>query len=139
VARISGIEVARISGTRMHSRFMATQLELLLVGSTFKRINIADIKALVVMVPPIAEQHAICALLDEELRRFDTVIDRAKREIRLMHEYRAQLVSDVVSGQLDVRGAARALPGDEPSATIPDDFEPALLEDEEDLEEIETV
>ncbi len=94
----------------LHSRFMVHQLELLLVGSTFKRINISDIKALTVLVPSKAEQDAMCDFLDSELVTFDTAIARTEREIALIREYRTRLVADVVTGQLDVREAAAKLP-----------------------------
>ena len=96
----------------MHSPFMAHQLERLLVGSTFKRINISEIKALAVVVPPRDEQDAICELLDAELAAFDATICRVEREIELLREYRARLVADVVTGKLDVREAAARLPED---------------------------
>jgi type I restriction enzyme, S subunit len=97
----------------LHSPFMKHQLEILLVGSTFKRINIGEIKALTVLVPRKAEQDAICDFLDRELVTFDTAITRAEREIALIREYRTRLVADVVTGQIDVREAAAKLP-DEP-------------------------
>jgi type I restriction enzyme S subunit len=93
----------------LHSPFMDQQLELLLVGSTFKRINVADIKALTVLIPPRDEQDAICAHLDSELRVYDTAIARTGREITLMQEYRTRLTADVVTGKLDVRPAAAQL------------------------------
>jgi len=94
----------------LHSPFMDRQLALLLVGSTFKRINVADIKALTVLVPPRREQDAICAHLDSQLRVYDASISRTEREIALMQEYRTRLTADVVTGKLDVRAAAAKLP-----------------------------
>ena len=67
---------------------MKHQLRHILVGSTFKRINVADIKALTVIVPLREEQDAISKLLDSELAGYDTAIHRAEREIRLLREYR---------------------------------------------------
>ena len=41
-----------------------------------------------------------------------------RREIALLREYRTRLIADVVTGKLDVRAAAAALPeeGEEPEA-----------------------
>lgn len=39
-----------------------------------------------------------------ETAEIDQAIARANREIELMREYRARLISDVVTGQVDVRG-----------------------------------
>ena len=41
---------------------------------------------------------------------FDTAIGTAQREIALLREYRTRLIADVVTGKLDVRAAAAALP-----------------------------
>jgi type I restriction enzyme S subunit len=113
----------------LHSPFMDHQLELLLVGSTFKRINVADIKALTVIVPPRKEQDAICDRLDSDLVDFDTAIARTEREIALMQEYRTRLTADIVTGKLDVRAAARDLPESDVSADEP--VEDDALEPEE--------
>lgn len=40
-------------------------------------------------------------------------IDRLRREIDLLNEDRTCLVADVVTGKLDVRGAASRLPDEE--------------------------
>ncbi|HEY5954356.1 MAG TPA: restriction endonuclease subunit S [Terrimicrobiaceae bacterium] len=114
----------------LHSPFMDQQLALLLVGSTFKRINVADIKALTVLIPPREEQDAICAHLDSGLRVYDTAIARTEREIALMQEYRTRLTADVVTGKLDVRAAAADLPA------LPADSTPEPAADEP-LEETE--
>lgn len=94
----------------LHSPFMKHQLDLLLVGSTFKRINVSDIKALTIPVPPRAEQDSICAYLDSELSRFEVVTSRITREIELLREYRTRLIAEVVTGKLDVREAVQSLP-----------------------------
>lgn len=94
----------------LHSPLMEYQLELLLVGSTFKRINISDIKALSVTVPPRHEQDAICEFLDAGITGYDTAISRLRREIELIREYRIRLTADVVTGKLDVSEAATRLP-----------------------------
>jgi type I restriction enzyme S subunit len=94
----------------LHSPFMDHQLELLLVGSTFKRINVAEIKGLTVVVPLREEQDAICEYLDANLSIYDTAIARTEREIALMQEYRTRLTADLVTGKLDVREAAAHLP-----------------------------
>ena len=49
----------------LHSSVMTHQLKLVLVGSTFNRINVEDIKALLILVPPIAEQGGIASFLEE--------------------------------------------------------------------------
>ncbi|TXH62720.1 MAG: restriction endonuclease subunit S [Burkholderiaceae bacterium] len=97
----------------LHSPFMKRQLDLLLVGSTFKRINVSDIKALTIPVPPKVEQDSICNYLDTELSRFDVATGRIAREIDLLREYRTRLIAGVVAGTFDVRTVVKTLPDEE--------------------------
>ena len=131
----SKVQNQRFLNFLMHSPFMDHQLELLLVGSTFKRINVADIKALVVLVPPRTEQNAICMHLDSNLAIYNTAIARTEREIALMQEYRTRLTADIVTGKLDVREAAAKLP-DLPTDT--DCSSDTKTQDEELFEEPES-
>ena len=94
----------------LHSKVMSDQLALILVGSTFNRINVADIKTLLIAVPPVSEQDRIADVLDYELSKIDVTIDTCRREEALLHEYRTRLIADVVTGKLDVRDAGAALP-----------------------------
>lgn len=109
----------------LHSPFMAHQLELLLVGSTFKRINVSEIKALAVVVPPRHEQDAICGSLDADLAAFDTALSQMHREIELLREHRTRLIADVVTGKLDVLEAAAGLPTEAADASVNAEAEPA--------------
>ena len=54
-------------------------------------------------LPPLSEQIAISAYLDKATADIDAAIDRARREIELLGEYRTRLIADVVTGQVDVR------------------------------------
>ena len=100
----------------LHSKVMSDQLALILVGSTFNRINVADIKALLIAVPPVSEQDRIAAVLDDEQSKIAVAIGNCRREQALLHEYRTRLIADVVTGKLDVREAAAALPEGDPRA-----------------------
>ena len=97
----------------LHSKVMSDQLALILVGSTFNRINVADIKALLIAVPPVSEQDRIAAILDREQSKIAVAIGNCLREQALLHEYRTRLIADVVTGKLDVREAAARLPDEE--------------------------
>ena len=55
--------------------------------------------------PPLEEQAAIVRHLDKATSDIDTAIDKAQRQIDLLREYRTRLIADVVTGQVDVRGA----------------------------------
>jgi type I restriction enzyme S subunit len=63
-----------------------------------------------IAVAPPDEQVAIVIQTAEQTLPLTTTISRLEREITLLREYRTRLVADVVTGKLDVRAAAAALP-----------------------------
>ncbi len=80
------------------------------IGSGFNRLYTPDFGGVLIAAPPIFEQHAIVKYLDKATASIDTAIERTRRQIELMEEYRTRLISDVVTGKLDVREAAAQLP-----------------------------
>ena len=64
-------------------------------------------------------------------------IDRTQREIDLLNEYRTRLFSDVVTGKLDVREAAAALPEVDPLAA--NDEHDEALDAEADIETMDDI
>jgi type I restriction enzyme S subunit len=52
----------------------------------------------------INEQHAIVAYLDKQCKSLDKFADKLNDEIALFIEYRTCLISDIVTGKIDVRG-----------------------------------
>ncbi len=53
--------------------------------------------------PPLSEQRAIVTEIEEQSQRIDGAISRIEREIELINEYRTALISEVVTGKIDVR------------------------------------
>ena len=82
-------------------------------------------------VPPSEEQAVITTSIEQQTAGADIAIDRARRQIELLREFRTRLIVDVVTGKLDVREAAVRLP-DEVEEREPLDETDALAEDEED-------
>lgn len=109
----------------LRSRSMNSQLEGVLVGSTFRRINVEQIKGLLVVTPPIAEQSEIAQYLDLELAGLSSLGTSIAREIELLREFRTRVTSDVVTGQVDVREIAATLPEltDEVRVSAIDEFD----------------
>ena len=52
-------------------------------------------------IPPIDEQRAIVGFLDRETARIDALIEKKRRQIELLHEKRAALISHAVTKGLD--------------------------------------
>ena len=96
-----------------------------------------DFKYLPCVVPPLPEQTAIVEYLDQATADIDTTISRAEREIELLNEYRTRLIADVVTGKLDVRDAAAALPEVDPLAEDEDadELDADLAQDAAELDE----
>ena len=69
-----------------------------------------------ISVPPYDEQVRIAKYVQRVVEPSDLVIERTQREIDLLHEYRTRLITDVVTGKLDAREAAAALPEVDPLA-----------------------
>ena len=64
---------------------------------------------------PSQNKTAIVHYLDDITASIDTAIDTARRETELLREYRTRLIADVVTGKLDVRETAAALPEVDPA------------------------
>ena len=79
-------------------------------GAKMPRAEWQFIRSVILPLPPIPEQTAIVEYLDKATADIDSAITRARRGIDLLQEYRTRLIADVVTGKLDVREAAAALP-----------------------------
>ena len=80
-------------------------------------VSEGEVREIRTAVPPLPEQNAIVAYLGKATADLDTAIARTRRQIKLLHEYRARLIADVVTGKLDVREAAAKLPDTDPVPT----------------------
>jgi type I restriction enzyme S subunit len=94
----------------LHSEVGRSQFKIGEYGGTKQGLGLDDVKSVLVPVPPMEEQVAICSRLDVELGQTLKVIDGIGREIALLRELRTRLIADVVTGKLDVRQAAANLP-----------------------------
>ena len=79
-------------------------------GHGTRRLPTERWRELPITMPPPSEQRAIIEYLDNTKAEINAAIDRSRRQIDLMNEYRTRLIADVVTGQLDVREAAAQLP-----------------------------
>ncbi|MDY7028904.1 MAG: hypothetical protein SVR04_11455, partial [Spirochaetota bacterium] len=82
-------------------------------GITVMHIYRDQLKYMWIALPPLDEQATIFKYIDRTTTKINAAIDRSRREIELLREYRTRLIADVVTGKLDVREAAANLP-DEP-------------------------
>lgn len=87
----------------LKSEIIKIQLNSAMVGSTFKRINVDDIRNYVVIIPPFEEQKEILKALETNTKQYDSLIFSAEKQIDLMQERRTALISSAVTGKIDVR------------------------------------
>ncbi|WP_333788234.1 restriction endonuclease subunit S [Methanomethylovorans sp.] len=129
------VAVLKLDHTKIDSDFLALvlnsprcyeQSQLFTKGATNQDLGLNKMKDIVLPVPPINEQREILDWLRDKLLFFILMSDSIKNEINLLKEYRTRLITDVVTGKLDVREAA---------ANLPEEVEePEVLEDEESTE-----
>ena len=101
-------DLLRTSPYRAHFRQNATGLGTGTAG--FLRLYDDKFLDTLVYLPPLSEQLAIVEHLDKSRSDIGAITARTRRQIALMNEYRTRLIADVVTGQLDVREAAKRLP-----------------------------
>ncbi|QEY35513.1 restriction endonuclease subunit S [Caproiciproducens galactitolivorans] len=67
-------------------------------------LSIPKMKEIPFIVPPENEQKAIVEYIPKACAKYDAAIAQLTQEVDLLEEYRTKLISDVVTGQIDVRG-----------------------------------
>lgn len=79
---------------------------------------------------PLDEQKAIAEYITAEVAKIDNALPTFQKEIELLREYRTRLISDVVTGQIDVRDVVI------PEYTPEEDTEIDTDDAGEDMEEV---
>ena len=79
------------------------QISSISKGVTFREITLYMLRRVAIPFPPLAEQVQIADYIDKKAYEIDVAIDRVRKEIELMQEYRTALISEAVTGKIDVR------------------------------------
>jgi len=87
----------------LRSYMSFSQFESLSRGGTMGVINLDILRQLKFPIPPLSEQDRIVEYLDEQTQKIDTTIEKETQRIELLKEYRQSLISEVVTGKIDVR------------------------------------
>jgi type I restriction enzyme, S subunit len=72
-------------------------------GSTFPSITSEDVDNYLICSPPLTEHQQIVQYLDQKTNEIDTTITLENKKIDLLKEFRQSLISEVVTGKIDVR------------------------------------
>ena len=84
-------------------RFIKESFDIEQTGSTTPTISQEKINEFPIIEPPVSEQKQIVDYLDEQTQKIDSTIEKETKRIELLKEYRQSLISDVVTGKIDVR------------------------------------
>ena len=84
--------------------FSTIDLSTLSNGTSVPQINNGSFDELFIDYPKsIEEQQQIVEYLDEQTQKIDSTIEKETQRIELLKEYRQSLISEVVTGKVDVR------------------------------------
>ena len=72
------------------------------VKSAVPGVNRNDVHADATVVPPISDQRAIAACLDEETANIDSLVTKVRQTNGRLREFRSALITAAVTGQIDV-------------------------------------
>ncbi|KIY22553.1 hypothetical protein UB32_07945 [Mesobacillus subterraneus] len=61
-----------------------------------------DIKKFKIVLPPINEQIEISNFIDDKIEKIDTAMSLINQQIQKLDEYRSSLITEAVTGQIDV-------------------------------------
>lgn len=87
--------------SKVYVNFFAQASDGIRVGQWDLSIN--KMKEIPFIVPPVDEQKAIVEYIPIALAKYDETITKLTEEVDILHELRNKLISDVVTGQIDVR------------------------------------
>ena len=86
------------------SKFYELWKDRIFIQSTIQNISAERYNNLPVPLPPLAEQREILQFVADKIKAIEDLIDNFKRYITALLELKKSLISDVVTGKMDVRG-----------------------------------
>ena len=103
-------------------------------GAKMPRANWDFIGNCSIPIPSLEEQNKIASYLDDKCYKIENLKAKIQNEIELLYEYRTRLISDVVTGKVDVRDIEIPEYEADSDETIDDEIDDNLVLDEEDGE-----
>lgn len=108
----SPLAIIRVDERKISNRYMfqsvqsalfRNQVETSWTFGTQPNIGMGALENLWIAIPPIKEQELIDEYLNSKLNEFNIIITKSFQEIELLKEYKTALISEVVTGKVDVR------------------------------------
>ncbi|EQB9114861.1 restriction endonuclease subunit S [Campylobacter upsaliensis] len=69
-------------------------------GSTIKHLYQSDFHDLKIPLPPLQEQKQIANFLDKKCEKINSVIEKTKKQIELIKEYKNTLINEAICGRI---------------------------------------
>ena len=87
--------------SKVYVNFFAQASDGIRVGQWDLSMN--KMKEIPFIVPPAEEQQAIIEYIPKAIEKYEATIIKIQEEVDVLHELKNRLISDVVTGQMDVR------------------------------------
>lgn len=88
----------------INSEIVQNQIKKLIIGGATPTIGQNTLSQLFICFPEIPYQMDILDYLNKEISGIDNIINKVEKELRLIAELKNKIISDVVTGKVDVRG-----------------------------------
>jgi len=99
--------IFRTINYRFISNFFNSQVfkgqSSLFLTSTINQLTINTLNNFYIALPPEKEQQEIVLYIENKCKQIDKTVNKALKQIELLKEYRNALISEVVTGKIDVR------------------------------------
>ena len=95
----SNFIAAFISSKKCKNYFIFTAKQTTNLAST----NSTHLKNLKLLLPPLNEQQEIVSFIEKKSEKVERSLTAIEKEIKLIQEYRTTLISETVTGKIDVR------------------------------------
>ena len=89
----------------INSEIVMNQFDFAKSGGVQGFVGLGTLRNLTIIYPPLPEQQAIAAYLDRETAKIDALSAKVETIIERLKEYRTALISEAVTGKIDVREA----------------------------------
>jgi type I restriction enzyme S subunit len=87
----------------IQTKFFYDQIMLFVTGTAQFNVSSVQVQSVFMPFPPLPEQIAIAAYLDEETAKLDALVAKVETAIERLQEYRTALITAAVTGKIDVR------------------------------------
>ena len=87
----------------LESESCKTYIDNQLSGSTIKNLSLYSINKIPIPFPSFDEQKEIVDFITIKTNEINILISKSQQEIELLKEYKTALISEVVTGKVDVR------------------------------------